>query len=205
MLESPEPKKGGGWATCGPFYNAGQDIQPIIQAIRWDCSKYFATLNFFSRTRASVTQRWRVSWQGFFVLRISCFILKNNCPLILGHLPFLLCHQSGVSPIPDCFHLCHPSSCVYSPHLPLSLLLVLRIPPAHDHSPWFKPSYHLYSRFLYFLLKKSDFFFPALFWSCLLFGFPPLGAFSVFLSFFCSVFPSLWSVFCSYCVGCSAV
>ena len=33
-----------------------------------------------------------------FVLSVSCFILKSNSPLISGHLPFLLCHLSGVFP-----------------------------------------------------------------------------------------------------------
>ena len=40
---------------------------------------------------------------GFFVLWISCFIFKSNSPFISGHLPFLLCHRSGVFPDPWLF------------------------------------------------------------------------------------------------------
>ena len=43
-----------------------------------------------------------LSWV-FFVLWISCFILKSDSPLISGHLPFLSCHRSDVSPNPWLF------------------------------------------------------------------------------------------------------
>ena len=88
------------------------------------------------------------------------------------------CVTGLMSPlISDCFHLCSLPSyivCVFP-------CLVARVfhpacTSSPNHSHWSMPSIHLYSRFLCFLLEKSDFFFVvffsslvARFWSSLVF------------------------------------
>ena len=120
-----------------------------------------------------VTPRWGVSCLRVFVSWTSCFILKSNSPLISGHLLFLVCHRSDVSPDYWSFP---PVSLYpdisYSLRLPLShcqSISFIRVPPAFVHSPHHstKPSVLAFVYFWFLSSSEEEWLPVVIFWPAL--------------------------------------
>ena len=149
----------------------------------------------YSHTRLSfhstVTPHWGMSCHRFFVLWISCFILKGNSPLISGHLPFLLCPWSDVIPNPWLFPPVLPSlMCIKSLSSPVCIARVFclscRIHPALFIALYQDKYCHALFSVLY--ASEEEWFWVVVFWLDLLFSHKIL----IVLCFL------LWSVFCYF-------
>ena len=96
---------------------------------------------------------------GFFVSQISCLILKSNSPIVSGHLTFLMCHRSDISPwsmIVSTFvskGTCLPLSCA-------RVFCSVMYPSLWPQSlPWTTPSASVSVNLNpWFPFKKGDFF-----------------------------------------------
>ena len=127
------------------------------------------------RELEGVTPWWGTSCLGFFVLWISCFILKGNSPLVSGHLPFLLCHRSDIIPNPWLFPPVLPSFMwIKSLSSPVCFCvarvfrLSCQIPPALFISLIQVKYYHALFSVLY--TSEEEWFWVVIFWLDLLFA-----------------------------------